>query len=73
MAADERSVRVHIEHLLRERAIGSGISRRGHDDRQAEQLAKLGVGHHILLVESGIPVSSKLVETDLEVEDEQEL
>jgi hypothetical protein len=73
LAANQGSIRVHLNHLLRQRTVGTGIGRGGHDDRQIEQLAKLSMSHDILFVESSIPVASKLVKSDLEVEDEKEL
>lgn len=73
LAADKRRVGVHLEHLLGERAVWTGIGGSAHDDGQVEELANLGVGHDVLPVESGVPVTSHTVETDLQVKNEEKL
>lgn len=73
LTANERSVGVHLDHFFRQWAVGTGVGRSSQDDRQVKQLAKLGMSQDVLLVESRVPVTSKLVETNLKVEDEQKL
>ena len=73
MAHNERRVGVKSEHLFGERTVGTLLSRGGHDNGKVEDLSDLGMSHHVVAVESGIPVTSKLVETNLEIEDEQHL
>jgi hypothetical protein len=73
MAHNERRVGVKSEHLFGEGAVGALLSRGGHDDGKVEDLSDLGVSHHVVAVESGVPVTSKLVETNLEIENEQHL
>lgn len=60
-------------HLLWKGTVGTSIGRSGQDDRQVEQLAKLSMSHDALLVESRVPVASKLIKANLEIEDKQEL
>ena len=73
LAHNERRSGIHSEHLLGQRTVGSLLSRGGHDDGKVEELSDLGVGHHVVAVESSVPVTSELVETNLEIEDEQHL
>lgn len=73
LAADERRIGVHLEHLLGQRTVGTDIGRCSHDDGEVEDLAQRSVGHDVLLVETGVPVTSRLEETDLQVEDEEQL
>ena len=73
LAADKRSIGVHLEHLLREGTVGTGVGGGAHDDGQVEELAYLSVGHDVLSVQSGVPVPSYAIEADLQVEDEEEL
>ena len=64
---------VHFEHLLGQRTVGTNIGRCSHDYGEIEELAKRGVGHDVLLVETGVPVTSHLEETGLQVEDKEQL
>lgn len=73
LAADEWSVGVHLDHLLRQGTIGASVGGSGHDDGKVEQLAKLSMGHHVVAVQGGVPVTSKLVEANLKVEDQEKL
>ena len=50
LAADEGSVGVHLDHLLGQRTVGASVGGSGHDDGKFKQLAKLGVGHHVVAV-----------------------
>lgn len=73
LAADERCIRIHFEHLLGQRTVRAGVCGCSHDDGEIKDLAERGVGHDVLLVESRVPVTSRLEETDLQVEDEEQL
>jgi len=73
LATDERCIGVHLEHLLGQRTVGTNIGRCSHDYREIKDLAERGVGHDVLLVETGVPVTSRLEETDLQVEDKEQL
>jgi hypothetical protein len=73
LALDERSIRVHLQNLLRKRTIGTLLGGSGHDDRKVEELAQGGVRDQVVAVESRVPVASHLVQTDLQVEDEEKL
>lgn len=73
LAADKRCIGMHLKHLLGQGTVGTSIRGRAHDDGQVEELADLGVGEDVLLVQSGIPVAGDAVQTDLQVENEEEL
>jgi hypothetical protein len=73
LATDERSIRIHFEHLLGQRTVGALIGRSGHDHRQVEELTQLGMSHDVLLIQGGVPVAGNLKETDLQVEDQEKL
>jgi hypothetical protein len=73
LAANEGSVGVHLDHLLGQGTVGTSIGGSGHDDGKVEQLAKLSVGHHVVAIQGGVPVTSKLVEASLKVEDQEKL
>ena len=73
LAADKRRIGIHLEHLLGKGTVGTGIRGSAHDDGQVEELADLGVGEDVLLVQSGVPVTGDAVQTDLQVENEEEL
>lgn len=73
LAPDQRRVGIHLDHLLGERAVGSGVGRRGEYDGQVEDFTQLSVRHDVLLVEGWVPVTGKLEEADLEIEDKKKL
>lgn len=66
-------VGIHLQDLLGQRAVGTLLRGGGHDDGEVEKLAKLGVRQNVLAVEGGVPVATELVETDLQVQDEEHL
>jgi len=70
---DERSVGVHFEHLLGQRTIGTLLGRSGHDNREIEDLAELGMSHHVVAIEGWVPVASNLVQANLQIKDEKHL
>lgn len=63
---------LEINYQLQLRCQLTGIGRGGHDNRQVKGLAQGGVGKSLLLVESGIKVAGELVETLLDIDNEQE-
>lgn len=73
LTADKRRIGIHLEHLLGKRTVGTGVRRCAHDDGQVEELADLGVGEDVLLVQSSVPVAGDAVQTDLQVENEEQL
>lgn len=73
LAADKWRIRIHLEHLLWQGAVGALVCRSAHDDGQVEELANLGMGHDILLVQGRVPVASDMVETNLQVKNEKQL
>lgn len=68
---DQWRIRIHIQNCLWQRSVRPCLRRRGHDDRQVEQLADAGVGDHGIVVERGVEVAGEAVEAILEVEDEE--
>ena len=54
-----------------EGSVGTGLSGRGHNDRNVEELADGGVGDHVVPVEGVVKVACELVKADLEVEDQE--
>lgn len=73
MAADEGRVGVHFDEFFGERAVGARVGGGGEDDGDVEEGAERGVGVDVVLVERGVPVAGDVVESDLDVEDEEEL
>jgi hypothetical protein len=73
LALNEWCIGVKSEHFLGERTVGALLSRGGHDDGKVEEFSNLGVGHDVVAVESGVPVTSKLIKANLEIKDEQHL
>ena len=71
LALDERSIGIHLQNLLGERTVGTSFSRSGHNHGEVEKLSNLGMGEDVLTVESGVPVTSRLVEADLEIKDQE--
>lgn len=51
----------------------TNLGRGGHDDGDIEGTAELGVSVHVVPVKGGIEVPGELEETDLEIEDDQQL
>jgi hypothetical protein len=49
------------------------ISRGSQDDRHIKSLAKSSMGHSLVVVKSRIPVSGQLVETFLDINNEEDL
>lgn len=73
LTPNKRCIRIHLQHLLGQRPIGTLVCRRTQDDRNVKDFPEFGVGHDVLLVECRVPVSSKLEKTDLQVENEEQL
>jgi len=57
LTPDKRRIRIHLQHLLRQRSIGSLVRRRAQNDRYVENFPKFGVRQDVLLVEGWVPVS----------------
>jgi hypothetical protein len=49
------------------------ISRGGQDNRHVKGLAKSSMGHSLVVVKSRIPVTGQLVETFLDINNEEDL
>jgi hypothetical protein len=54
-------------------SVGASISGGRQDHGKVEDLANLGMGPDVVLVQAWVPVTSDMVEADLDVEDEEEL
>jgi hypothetical protein len=54
-------------------SVGASIGGGRQNHGEVEDLANLGMGPDVVLVQAWVPVTSDMVETDLDVEDEEEL
>ena len=73
LALHEGRVGEHLEDLLGQGTVGTGVGGGGQDDGEVEDFAEGGVGEHLVAVEGWVEVAGKGVETDLEVDDEEKL
>jgi len=64
---------MHIHQLLDHGPIGTCLCRRCDDGWNVEELANGGVCDDILPEDGGVPVTGELEETDLVVDDEEDL
>ncbi|KAI6773986.1 hypothetical protein HG531_000835 [Fusarium graminearum] len=89
LTLDKGSLGVHLADLTHERTVGALgllgyvvfivwnkltlISGSGQDDGHVESLANGSVGHRLVVVQSRVPIASQLVETLLDVDNEEKL
>jgi hypothetical protein len=64
---------VHLEDLLRQRAVGADLSRGGEDDGDIEGLADGSMGNHLITVQVGVEVAGDSVKANLKIDNEQSL
>lgn len=73
LALDESSIGVRLEDLLGQGTVGALLGRGSHDGGDVEQIANLGMGHHVVAVQGRVPVARETVQADLEIKDDQKL